>query len=185
MEDSKNYGHQHPLALLKEDQQLIMDNQSGLVADCSRCGEKVSAPCFSCVNDCGFHLHEVCADVPLELNHPLHHDHPLLLKHIKPSSCICDFCDKDGNKVIYRCSSCDLDFHIKCALFTLDVVQHNLKELEHVGLEDPLISTKKDDEELGDVTNCFWCWKPLANYAYFALDSGFSMHKNVLSFLLK
>ncbi|TYH26798.1 hypothetical protein ES288_A02G017600v1 [Gossypium darwinii] len=117
MEESNNYGHQHPLLLIFNQDQLI-HNQSA-VTDCSRCGEKVSAPCFCCAEHCGFYLHKVCAEAPLELNHPFHHDHPLLLMQKPPYSdsdgeCICDFCDERCEKFIYHCS-CELDFHLKYA----------------------------------------------------------------------
>ncbi|MBA0764634.1 hypothetical protein Gotri_013963, partial [Gossypium trilobum] len=75
----ENYGHQHPLLLLLNEDQLI-DNQSG-VADYSMCREKVSAPCFSCAENCGFYLHKICTDAYLKLNHPFHRDHPLDLMH--------------------------------------------------------------------------------------------------------
>ncbi|KAH1095909.1 hypothetical protein J1N35_012830, partial [Gossypium stocksii] len=48
------------------------------VADCSKCGEKVSAPCFSCAENYGYYLHKICADTPLKLNHPFQ---PLHLMH--------------------------------------------------------------------------------------------------------
>ncbi|XP_040943938.1 uncharacterized protein [Gossypium hirsutum] len=83
MEESNNYGHQHPLLLILNQDQLI-HNQSG-VTHCSRCGEKVSAPCFCCAEhcgfylhkepltnythfspDCGFNLHEKCAELPFQ-----------------------------------------------------------------------------------------------------------------------
>ncbi|XP_040943937.1 uncharacterized protein [Gossypium hirsutum] len=97
MEESNNYGHQHPLLLILNQDQLI-HNQSG-VTHCSRCGEKVSAPCFCCAEHCGFYLHKVCAEAPLELNHPFHPHHPLLLLQNAPYSSgryICNFCDKGG-----------------------------------------------------------------------------------------
>ncbi|XP_016729423.1 uncharacterized protein [Gossypium hirsutum] len=56
MEESNNYGHQHPLLLMLNQEQLI--NYGSGVADCSRCGEKVSAPCFCYVEHCGFYLHK-------------------------------------------------------------------------------------------------------------------------------
>ncbi|MBA0797440.1 hypothetical protein Gohar_008143, partial [Gossypium harknessii] len=149
MEESKNYGHHHPLLLLDEEQ--LINNQSG-VADCSKCGEKVSAPCFSCAEYCGFYLHKVCAAAPLEINHPSHRDHPLVLLQKPPylfGTYICDFCDKTCEKFFYHCP--DLDFHIKCALFTFNIAENNLKELEHFVCQDPLVSTKNDDEELEEV----------------------------------
>ncbi|KAG4164318.1 hypothetical protein ERO13_A13G008000v2 [Gossypium hirsutum] len=176
MEELKNYGHQHPLLMLNEEQ--LIGNGNGVV-DCSRCGEKVSAPCFICVECCGFYLHKTCAEAPLELNHPFHRHHPLLLLQNPPytfepgTRCICDFCNETCEKFIYHCS-CGLDFHIKCALFTFNIAERNLKELEHVALEDPSFSSKNDGGNLG---KCFVCWEPLAMYTYFSLDCGFNLHK--------
>ncbi|MBA0647431.1 hypothetical protein Goklo_015312 [Gossypium klotzschianum] len=62
---------------------------------------------------------------------------------------ICNFCDKGRNEFVYHCS-CGLDFHIKCALFTFNITENNLKELEHVALQHPLISTENGHEELED-----------------------------------
>ncbi|XP_052482368.1 uncharacterized protein LOC105782350 [Gossypium raimondii] len=181
MEELKNYGHQHPLLMLNEEQ--LLGNGNGVV-DCSRCGEKVSAPCFSCVECCGFYLHKTCAQAPLELNHPFHRHHPLVLLQNPPSSytrCVCAFCDETCEKFIYHCS-CGLDFHIKCALFTFNIAERNLKELEHVALEDPSFSPKNDGGNLG---KCFACWEPLARYTYFSLDCGFNLHKKCAELPLK
>ncbi|TYH32720.1 hypothetical protein ES332_D13G009100v1 [Gossypium tomentosum] len=160
MEELKNYGHQHPLLMLNEEQ--LLGNGNGVV-DCSRCGEKMSAPCFSCVKCCGFYLHKTCAQAPLELNHPFHRHHPLLLLQNPPYTpytwCVCDFCNEACEKFIYHCS-CGLDFHIKCALFTFNIAERNLKELEHVALEDPSFSSKNNGGNLG---KCFACWEPLAS----------------------
>ncbi|XP_039071443.1 uncharacterized protein LOC120218578, partial [Hibiscus syriacus] len=185
MEDSKNYGHQHPLVLLNEEQ--LTSNQSGtILAECYRCGEKVSAPCFVCAEDCGFYIHKVCADAPLELNHPFHRKHPLLLQR-SSIPWICDFCNKRSGDFVYRYrfSSCDLDFHIRCALFTFNIAQNNLKELEHVALQPPMISPNKDDEQLEDVRKCFGCWEPLTNYAFFSPHCGFNLHKKCAELPLK
>ncbi|KAK8307742.1 hypothetical protein V6Z12_D02G006900 [Gossypium hirsutum] len=172
MEGSNNYGHQHPLLLILNEDQLLN------VAKCSRCREKVSTPCFSCAQDCGFYLHKVCAEAPLELNHPFHPDHPLLLMQNAPYSSggyICNFCGKGGNEFVYHCS-CDFDFHIKCALFTFNIAENNLKELEHVALQ---------DEELEDDSKCFGCWEPLAKYTHFSPDFGFNLHDKCAELPLK
>ncbi|TYH81920.1 hypothetical protein ES332_D02G019500v1 [Gossypium tomentosum] len=177
MEESNNYGHQHPLLLILNQDQLIY-NQSG-VTDCSRCGEKVSTPCLCCAEHCGFYLHKVCADAPLELNHPLHLNHPLLLMQnapYSPGGYICNFCGKGGYDFVYHCS-CNFDFHIKCALFTFNIAENNLKELEHVPLQHPLISTENGDEKLKDAAKCFVCWEPLEKYTHFCPDFGFNSHE--------
>ncbi|KAB1993151.1 hypothetical protein ES319_D13G009600v1 [Gossypium barbadense] len=95
--------------------------------------------------------------------------------------CVCDFCNEACEKFIYHCS-CGLDFHIKCALFTFNIAERNLKELEHVALEDPSFSSKNDGGNLG---KCFVCWEPLAMYTYFFLDCGFKLHKRCAELPLK
>ncbi|KAH1096093.1 hypothetical protein J1N35_013014 [Gossypium stocksii] len=89
----------------------------------------------------------------------------------------CNFCDKEGSEFVYHCCCCELDLHIKCALFTFNVAENNLKELEHVALQHPLISTENSDEELKDAANCFGCWEPLAKYTHFSPDCGFNLHE--------
>ncbi|XVF65531.1 hypothetical protein PTKIN_Ptkin09bG0256600 [Pterospermum kingtungense] len=179
--ESQNYGHEHPLQLLLNEEQMMISNQSG-VSDCSRCGEKVSAPSFSCL-DCGFYLHKQCAEAPLEINHPFHHDHPLLLLQNSPYASgvgtICDFCDKSCERFVYHCS-CKLDFHIKCALFTYHIAEKKLKDqpLEHVPHQHLLVSFENKGEQLEDIfTKCFACQETLAIYAYFPVDWGFNLHK--------
>nr|KJB27744.1 hypothetical protein B456_005G007300 [Gossypium raimondii] len=164
MEGSNNYGHQHPLLLILNQDQLLN------VAKCSRCRDKVSTPCFGCAEDCGFYLHKVCAEAPLELNHPFHPHHPLLLMQNAPypGGYICNFCNKSGRKSVYRCSTCELDFHIKCALFTFNIAENNLKELDHVALQ---------VEELEDDSKCFGCREPLAKYTHFSPNCGFNLHE--------
>ncbi|XP_017975546.1 PREDICTED: uncharacterized protein LOC108661799 [Theobroma cacao] len=182
MSESENFGHEHPL-VLNEGQSTPSEE-----AYCSRCEEEVtlSAPSFSCV-ECGFYLHKRCAEAPLEINHPFHPKHPLLLLQSSPYAqalfCICDFCDKICKGSIYHCS-CKLYFHIACALFTYNIAQKNVEELQHVALEDPLISTDNDGEEL-ESFQCFWCCKPLLSSTYFSLDCGFHLHKKCAELPLK
>ncbi|KAL4273348.1 hypothetical protein GQ457_13G028430 [Hibiscus cannabinus] len=176
MEESNNYGHQHPLLLLKEH---LISNQNGVVALCSRCGDKVSSPSFGCAEECGFYLHKVCAEAPSELNHPFHRDHPLVMKDLayyKSRFWHCKFCGKHGDKLIYNCS-CGLAFHIKCAVFTFNMAQTNFKELEHVPLADPLVYVGNEDKEVDEVAMCFACREPLEKYSYFSPDCGFNLHK--------
>ncbi|KAK8315939.1 hypothetical protein V6Z11_A13G005700 [Gossypium hirsutum] len=144
----------------------LIDNGNGVV-DCSRF-----------VDCCGFYLHKTCAEAPLELNHPFHRHHPLAnFQHAR----VCDFCDETYEKFIYHWS-CGLNFHIKCALFTFNIGERNLKELEHVALEDPSFSSKNDSGKLG---KCFVYWEPLAIYTYFSLDCEFNLHKKCAELPLK
>ncbi|PPS14979.1 hypothetical protein GOBAR_AA05575 [Gossypium barbadense] len=164
--------------MLNEEQ--LIGNGNGVV-DCSRCGEKVSAPCFICVECCGFYLHKTCAEAPLELNHPFHRHHPLLLLQNPP--------------------------------YTFEPGTRNLKELEHVALEDPSFSSKNDGGNLIMVhkecislprimqhawhnhrvfhtyfihkeyfrsLNCIWCYKVVdtEHGSYFCADCNVIFHVN-------
>ncbi|XVF37821.1 hypothetical protein REPUB_Repub20aG0043900 [Reevesia pubescens] len=176
--ESENFGHEHPLLPLNEEQIISNGREE---AECFRCGERVAAPSFGCL-ECEFYVHKKCAEAPLEINHLYHRDHPLLLLRKPPYYAICDFCDKECKRFVYHCS-CKLDLHIKCALFTSNIAQTNLKDLEHVALEDPLLSTKNDGE---DLSKCFCCREPLANYTYFSpLGCGFNLHKKCAELPLK
>ncbi|XP_007035049.2 PREDICTED: uncharacterized protein LOC18603172 [Theobroma cacao] len=170
--ESQHFGHAHALAFNEK-----QSNQSE-EASCSRCGEVVSSPSFSCV-ECGFYLHKNCAEAPSEINHPLHRKHPLVLFPNPPESeeyadgYICDFCDKIGKMFVYHCS-CGLDFHIKCALFSCNIAEKFFGELEHIA--HPWISTDEQNEEL-ESAECFGCWNPLLESTYFSFDCGFNLHK--------
>ncbi|OMP03600.1 Zinc finger, PHD-type [Corchorus olitorius] len=183
----ENFGHQHPLILLNEGDDDQHNNQTEEEASCFRCGEKVlpSAPSLRCGECSGFYLHKICAEALLEVNHPYHPNHPLILLQNNPYQSVgwsCNFCDKEGERFVYHCS-CNLDFHIKCALFTYNIAQSHLEEFEHVAYEDP--TTKNDGEQLENLGECFACWEPLANSVYFSPDCGFNLHKECVELPFK
>ncbi|KAL4273135.1 hypothetical protein GQ457_13G028420 [Hibiscus cannabinus] len=175
MEESNNYGHQHPLLLLNENS-LIRDRFHSW---CERCCKMISAPSFRCAEEgCRFYLHKVCAEAPLELTHPFHPPHPLLLMEREcfdfSGNHRCNYCGQLCGGSFYHCS-CGLKFHIRCAVFTLNIAQNNFN---------PFIPTKDGDEE-DKYDECFRCWEPLAKYPYFFLDGGFGLHKKCTEFPLK
>ncbi|XVF83599.1 hypothetical protein PTKIN_Ptkin16aG0502300 [Pterospermum kingtungense] len=143
---------------------------------CSGCGEEVSGPYFSCI-ECAFHLDQSCAKAPSEMNHPFHRKHSLKLQTISPSDegeCVCDLCGKDCKNFFYHCS-CDLDFHIKCALFSNNMAEKRIgDQLRHVTY--PSTYPENQPEDLKEA-ECFVCRKPLLDSAYLSPDCGFFLHK--------
>ncbi|XWS53840.1 hypothetical protein CRYUN_Cryun10bG0034800 [Craigia yunnanensis] len=131
--ESQHIEHEHPLVFNEE-----LSNQREK-AYCSRCLARISGPSFSCV-ECGFYLHKRCAEAPLEINHPFHRKHPLVLLPNPPEAYgykyFCDFCSKYGNRFVYHCS-CGLHFHVKCALFTFNIANKNFGVFEHIAQKDP------------------------------------------------
>ncbi|XWS63980.1 hypothetical protein CRYUN_Cryun06bG0147900 [Craigia yunnanensis] len=107
--ESQDHGHEHPLVFIEE-----QSNQSEASPhECSRCGELMSGPSFSCA-DCGFYLHKECAEAPSQINHPFHRKHPLCLLSNPPAKYFwrrfdCDFCGEIA--VCQRCATPDT---LKC-----------------------------------------------------------------------
>ncbi|XWS22264.1 hypothetical protein CRYUN_Cryun29cG0019300 [Craigia yunnanensis] len=177
MEESHNFGHEHPLVLLNEEQ--ISNGSEGV--NCSRCGEKVSAPSFSCV-ECGFYLHKnvlrhlwklitlFIATIHLFFckTHPILQIAISVTKHVR------------GSFIIALVNTTFISYMLYLPIILLE---KKFKELEHLSHEDPLISTENDIAE--DLRKCFGCWEPLANYTYFALDCGINLHKRCSELPLK
>ncbi|MBA0768501.1 hypothetical protein Gotri_017297, partial [Gossypium trilobum] len=167
--ESQNLRHIHPLVFNEE------QSNETKKAKCSRCGEVVSDPSFSC-GECEFSLHKKCAEAPSKIDHPYHHHHPLVLLPESPygGSCYCDFCYKRCDFFVYHCS-CGLDFHIQCALFTLNIAEQKLQELNHIATKDPSVFLEDGNKELENA-KCFGCWLPLGESRYFSVACGFNLH---------
>ncbi|XVF82985.1 hypothetical protein PTKIN_Ptkin16aG0096400 [Pterospermum kingtungense] len=173
----QHFSHEHPLVFIEE-----RSHESEKVY-CSGCGELVWGPSFSCV-ECGFYLDKQCAEAPSELNHPFHGDHSLELLVSNPYSALtssaglvtlCSLCGKSCDRFVYHCS-CELDFHIKCPPFSINISGEIFGDVRDIPHKDPLVSNESPFQELKEA-KCFACWKPLSDSVYFALDSGFYLHK--------
>ncbi|XWS75027.1 hypothetical protein CRYUN_Cryun01aG0049800 [Craigia yunnanensis] len=138
-------------------------------------GEMESGPSFSCV-ECGFYLDKQCAEAPSEMKHPFHSNHSfnLLKRKTYEGTCFCDFCDQTCENFVYHCF-CNLDLHIKCALFSYNIAEKRIAGFQHISCIDPLISTENRTEKLQNA-ECFACWMPLLDSVYFSPDCGFYLH---------
>uniref|UniRef100_A0A7N2L4P0 DC1 domain-containing protein n=1 Tax=Quercus lobata TaxID=97700 RepID=A0A7N2L4P0_QUELO len=90
---------------------------------CWGCWEPVHGPSYSC-KECDYWVHhKSCAELPLELHHPLHPIHPLILfsppiwaayygddKQVYK----CELCKDYEDVYTYRCSHCDFNIYITC-----------------------------------------------------------------------
>ncbi|GLT32909.1 hypothetical protein SLA2020_075390 [Shorea laevis] len=134
MKKLNHFSHPHPLVLV-EDQE--MDSISTIYY-CSACQERVEGSSYNC-SECDFCLHKSCAELPQEINHPFHLDHPLILYEKPPkytgfNSWFCNSCKKTyefGKQLfVYRCSSCKFDLDIRCALLP-NLITRDLPESQH------------------------------------------------------
>ncbi|XP_039067512.1 uncharacterized protein LOC120213427 [Hibiscus syriacus] len=122
MEVLQHFSHVHPLVFNDEGSQESVEE-----IHCCACGESVSGPRFSCM-ECGFHLDKNCAEAPVKMNNPFHRSHSLDLPTSTPCGAgnpLCGFCNNICEKFVYHCS-CELNFHIKCALFSKTIAENRL-----------------------------------------------------------
>ncbi|GLU14033.1 hypothetical protein SLE2022_306260 [Rubroshorea leprosula] len=103
----EHFSHSHPLFFCQEKQ----DDQD---LPCDGCSEIISGPAYNC-RVCYFNLHQSCAELPFEIFHRFHWQHPLFLSYW-PKSWKCSKCNEDsipGFK--YHCYKCSYTLDLKCA----------------------------------------------------------------------
>ncbi|KAK3003816.1 hypothetical protein RJ639_018960 [Escallonia herrerae] len=115
----QHFSHEHPLFFRE-----FTANEDGGDEEACRCGgcsEVISGASYGC-SRCEFFLHKLCAELPRELEHPTHPEHPLTLRVSK--GCLCDVCDNDWRNFTYTCSLCNFDMDIICASATERKIDH-------------------------------------------------------------
>ncbi|THG04653.1 hypothetical protein TEA_004782 [Camellia sinensis var. sinensis] len=109
----------HPHPLYFADMQINDGSYSdSKLLVCDGCSKPMSVPLYRCT-ECNFSLHECCAELPIEMRHPLHLQHPLILNrwqsgYSDPPSC--QSCKMCCNGVLFGCLACNFFLDIECAL---------------------------------------------------------------------
>jgi hypothetical protein len=112
----QHFSHmEHPLMLVDE---LENDGENEVV--CSGCEKSVSCgPAYKC-SQCKFFLHKSCAELPPEIQHPVHPNHTLRLRASAPEGGYCDACGRRCERCFsYRCLSCNFVLDIECVSASL------------------------------------------------------------------
>jgi hypothetical protein len=112
----QHFSHEeHPLMLVEE---FENDGENEVV--CSGCEKSVSCgPAYNC-SQCKFFLHKSCAELPPEIQHPVHPNHTLLLQAPVSEDRYCDACGRRFKSCFsYRCDSCNFDLDIECVSASL------------------------------------------------------------------
>ncbi|KAM7502594.1 hypothetical protein LguiB_001498 [Lonicera macranthoides] len=160
-----HFSHGHPLMLVNQVQKE--EGEKDVV--CYGCQKPISSSAYSC-NDCKYFLHKKCAELPKEIIHDKHIQHPLTLLSYPPyqsSSCQCDVCHISGWKwFTYHCSTCEFDVHIQCVLEDRVVVKH--ESHPH-----PLTIVHKKA-----LFNCDACFTEDEDMSYFCNTCEFWIHRS-------
>ncbi|GKV44424.1 hypothetical protein SLEP1_g51609 [Rubroshorea leprosula] len=135
--EPKNFLHEHPLHF-SEEWSNVHGKTRGVCS--SGCGQPISTQFYACI-DCEFFLHKSCSELPLNITHPFHDKHPLILRSDSPygrGGVLCSFCRSHVDGFVYHCSSCQFDLDIKCALLPEFLNGDFPKVDHHIHVEHPL-----------------------------------------------
>lgn len=121
----QHVSHEHSL-ILKEQVELIQHIGKELVV-CYGCRKPVVggrlasgyAAVYICTRvDCDFYLHKTCAELPDEIQHPRHDQHPLTLdarlRSYGNNTTTCNICKRVSKWFKYTCPFCNFDVCLTC-----------------------------------------------------------------------
>lgn len=80
---------------------------------CSGCSDPLVDDSYMCLL-CDLYFDKKCAELPIEISHPYHRKHQLILK-LRMKGRVCDICESDHHGFFYHCSLCNVDIQTKCA----------------------------------------------------------------------
>ncbi|CAH8386382.1 unnamed protein product [Eruca vesicaria subsp. sativa] len=99
--------HDHPLAFLKE----------RVKSSCEVCMESIWGPSYLC-HECNIYFHMDCVNLPKEVNHHCHPNHPIKLiaseKLLGDAEKTCFSCKKQPRKAVYHCHICNFSICLLC-----------------------------------------------------------------------
>ncbi|CAK9157205.1 unnamed protein product [Ilex paraguariensis] len=117
------FGHEHPLTLSEVQGDNEIKEEKIL---CNGCVQPISSLFYSCRSHCNYSLHLSCINLPTELQHPSHLQHPLCLFNYKRiyDAFQCNLCRVYTNGLFYNCETCDFFLDIKCACLADEAYAH-------------------------------------------------------------
>ncbi|XP_059654312.1 uncharacterized protein LOC132301036 [Cornus florida] len=109
--NAKHFSHQHALHLSE------VQEEDGIA--CSGCEQDLSGSAYNCSKSkCNFNLHKSCFELPKQIQHKSHLEHPLILLSspaYEDGEFTCNACLQNGSAFTYHCSTCKFDLHVECS----------------------------------------------------------------------
>ncbi|XP_031396125.1 uncharacterized protein LOC116207356 [Punica granatum] len=170
---------QHP----KHKHALIFQELSeSFSLECNICRLSVKGLAYHCI-DCEFFLHKSCAELPPEIQHPSHPQHPLVLSKLCWDSSArtpCYGCPSSLLADYYGCHACKIELHVGCAAATLpppEEEEHKDEEemIEHFAHDHPLASFHVD---VPNSIKCKACERWISGRVYGCRACIFVLHES-------
>lgn len=151
----------------------------------------VQGSAYTCTSCEGFFLHKRCAELPTQINHPMHNKHALTLLPRTLPRMFCDICKHKWEHFAYRCEDCDFDICILCT-FEEDRVFRHISHDDHsfnLIRREALFDCDACGQEAKDLSyacnNCeFWIHKSCASSTTTVSMPSFHSHTMQLIFAI-
>ncbi|WOG95681.1 hypothetical protein DCAR_0415008 [Daucus carota subsp. sativus] len=175
----KHFSHSHPLYPSEfEDEDPLF---------CSACEEEIIGTAYRCSKSkCDYHLHKKCFELPREIRHKSHVEHPLTLLaspvNKETEKFTCNACFGVGSGFTYNCSTCDYDLHVSCSSLPETVKSdHHDHELSLM-YSSPVTENEKA-EQPGITFSCKVCENvvPESYWLYYCADCKYGIHLGCLN----
>ncbi|OWM88347.1 uncharacterized protein LOC116202699 [Punica granatum] len=169
-----HFSHKHVLSLEEDG---IVPKEKDVVQEvwCKACEKRCSNPAYVCA-PCEYFLHKSCAELSLELIHPLHSMHPLKLQITAYDGPV--YCDSCYNKVlgfIYHCEQCNFDLDIECAQMRFSAAEKQINGFKHFKHSHTLVASEKNED---DKVLCVACWERCSGDTLGCEACEFFLHKS-------
>ncbi|XP_057468354.1 uncharacterized protein LOC130757598 [Actinidia eriantha] len=162
-----HFGHPHAIAFF--DEQINNEFFSGSKDKrCEACVGPISVPFYGCTQCNNYFLHKCCAELPTQIQHPLHVEHSLdLVPKVSEDFGIfwCECCHKECNGFSFNCAKCYFYLDVKCAILS--------GPIKHKGHKHRVTLT-----ELTNLTCCSTCSLLLKGLAFKCDICDFIMRKD-------
>ncbi|XWS57718.1 hypothetical protein CRYUN_Cryun09bG0197500 [Craigia yunnanensis] len=151
---------------------------------CTGCRLVLNGPSYVCPSCPAYCLHEKCAKLQYEIQHPFHSSHPLNLYLRYPPDTdmisICDECRDISRGFIYLCEECNFKLDVKCAISGVSQLKkmERVTELHHFNHPHKLILGNSSDPM--DEIQCTICELPIIGPAYFCPNCRYIIHESCL-----
>ncbi|KAK2976229.1 hypothetical protein RJ640_001955 [Escallonia rubra] len=148
-----HFSHDHPLILFdvqpEESESCPGENFKNDDILCEACVKPIFSPFYKC-SQCDFILHKCCAELPTELQHPFHPQHPLILLPKYPECWglfRCQGCRLYCNGFAYGCVECNFYLDVNCGSLP--------STIKHEAHRDHLLHMKASQSP-GECAACFY-----------------------------
>ncbi|TXG66070.1 hypothetical protein EZV62_007345 [Acer yangbiense] len=110
--------------------------------DCCCCKQRIIGSAYCCL-ECGFFIHESCAEIPKQVQHPFHPQHLLLAQPMEvmgifdeftslfstlDSGRDCNACQLEIHGIKIGCIECSFNLHVSCANPNYRALEHKCHE---------------------------------------------------------